>query len=178
VNANPSGSRTPPTGCWGSLEARRELAAATGPSQGLAPLDVRAGMSGRVSRQVNGPNGGSRHAKRVCRGALSLRRTAQGRVGDELTPRHVAAHLVLQPLLSARSSAPADTVRPRLGDGAPPRLALASTVRTAASCPKAQPGKRHTPIPGSCDAKLVYPGTDVITASACAQSRGKGVLAA
>jgi hypothetical protein len=178
VNANPSGSRTPPTGCRGILEARREFAVATGPSQGLAPLDVRAVMSGRPRRRTKSSNGGSRHAKMVCRGALNLRRTAQGRVGDELTPRHVASHLVPQLLLSARSSASADTVRLRLGEGAMPRLAQDVAARSAASRPQAQPGERLLPVSGSRGANLVSTGADVTPASACAQSRGKGVLAA
>jgi hypothetical protein len=178
VNANPSGSRTPSTGCWGKLEARRELAAATGPSQGVVQLNVYAGMSGWTFKRDDRSSGGSRHAKTVCRGALNLRRTAQGRVGDELTPRHVAIHLVPHLLLSAKSSAPADAVRPRLRDGARPRLARVSAVRHAASGRQAQSGNCCKPRFGSYNTDLVHPGPDVTLASACVQSRGKGVLAA
>ncbi len=178
MNANPSGSRTPWTGCLGSSKARREFTATTGPSQGLAQRDVCAGLSGQAIRRGAGSNGGSRHAKTVCRGALNLRRTAQGRVGGDRVPRHVAIHLVSHRLLSARTSAPADAVRPYLRDGASPRLMQAKTVRKAASCPQAQPGECRTTRDGSCGRELVHPGPDVTPASARAQSRGKGVLAA
>jgi len=178
VNANPSGSRTSSTGCWGELEARRELAAATGPSLGLAHVDVRAGLSGTAIRRVDGANGGSRHAKKACRGALNLRCAAQGRVGDQLTPRHVAHHLVPHLLLSARTSAHADAVRPRFLDQARAWLAKVSMVRNAASRPKAQPAEWHTPPDEACGTELVRLGPDVTPTSACAQSRGKGVLAA
>jgi hypothetical protein len=178
VNANPSGSRTPSTGCWGELEARRELAAATGPSMGLARFDVRAGVSGRAVERADGSRGGARHAKKACRGALNLRCAAQGRVGDRLTPRHIAHHRVPHLLLSARTSAPADAVRPRFLDQGWPWLSKVSMARKAANRSKAQPAKWHTPRDGSCAAELVRPGHDVTPASACAQSRGKGVLAA
>ena len=178
MNANPSGSRTPSTGCRGRLEARRELAAATGPSQGLACFDVCAGVSGRAIRRVKGSNGGSRRAKKVCRGAPSLRCVAQGRVGDNFNPRHVAHHLVPHLLLSARTSAPADAVRPDLPVGARPWLTKVWVVRSAASRPKAQPAECHTSRDGACDAELDQPGAGVSPTSACVQSRGKGVLAA
>ena len=178
MNANPSGSRTPSTGCWGELEARRELVAATGPSLGLALFDVRAGLSGRAIRRVDGSNGGSRHAKKACRGALNPRCAAQGRVGDPVTPRRVTHHLVSHLLLSARTSARADAVRPRFLDQAWPWLAKVSMVRNAASGPKAQPAEWHTPPDGACGTELVRLGLDVTPTSACAQSRGKGVLAA
>jgi hypothetical protein len=178
VNANPSGSRTPSTGCWGELEARREHAAATGPPLGLALFDVRAGFSGGTIQRVDGSNGGSRHAKKACRGALNLRCAAQGRVGDQPTPRHVTHHLAPHLLLSARTSARADAVRPRFLDQARPWLAKVSMVRSAASRPKAQPANWHTPRDGACDTELVRLGPDVTPTSACAQSRGKGVLAA
>jgi hypothetical protein len=178
VNANPSVSRTPSTGSWGGLDARRELAAAAGPSLGIARVEVRAGLSGRALERVNSTNGGSRHAKKACRGALNPRCAAQGRVGDKLTSRHVAHHLVIHLLLSARTSATADAVRPRFPGQAWPWLTTVSMVRNAASRPKAQPAKWHTPPEGACDTKLVRPGPDVIPTSACAQSRGKGVQAA
>jgi hypothetical protein len=178
VNANPSGTRAPSTGCWGRLEARREFAAATGPSLGLALFDVRAGLSGRAKKRVDGANGGSRHAKKACREARNPRCAAQGRVGDQLTSRHVAHHLVPHLLLSARTSARADAVRPRFYGQAWPWLAKVSTVRNAASRPMAQPAEWHTPTGGACGRKLARLGPDVTPASACAQSRGKGVQAA
>jgi hypothetical protein len=178
VNANPSGSRTPSTGCWGRLEARRVLAAAAGPSLSLARVDVHAGISGTTNRRVVGSNGGARCAKTVRRGALNLRCAAQGRVGDQLSPRHVAHHLVPHLLLLANTSAPADAVRPRFLEGARPRLVNVAMVRSAASRPKAQPAERRTPHEGACDTELVHAGHDVIPTSARAQSRGKGVLAA
>ncbi len=178
MNANPSGSRTPSTGCRGESEARRAAATTTGPSRGLAQLDVRAGMSGRVRRRGKWSSGGSRHAKRVCRGALNPRRTAQGRVGDEVNPRHVESHRVPHRLLSAQTSAPAGAVRPRLRIGARPRLAKVAPARDAASRPKAKPGKCRAPRLGSCDTELLQSGPDVTLTSACAQFRRKGVLAA
>ena len=178
MNANPSGSRTPSTGCWGRLEARRVLAAAAGPSLSLARVDVHAGISGTTNRRVVGSNGGARCAKTVRRGALNLRCAAQGRVGDPVTPRQVTHHLVPHLLLSARTSARADAVRPRFLDQAWPWLAKVSMVRNAASRPKAQPAEWHTPPDGACDTELVRLGLEVTPTSACAQSRGKGVLAA
>jgi hypothetical protein len=178
VNANPSGTRAPSTGCRGELEARRELAAATGPSLGLARFDVRAGLSGRAKERVNGANDGSRHAKKACCGAKNPRCAAQGRVGDQLTSRHVAYHLVPHLLLSARTSAQADAVRPRVLDQASAWLAKVSIVRNAASRPMAQPAKWYMPPDEVCGTKLVRPGPDVTPTSACVQSRGKGVQAA
>jgi hypothetical protein len=180
VNANPSGSRTPSTGSRGRLEARRELAAATGPSQRLACFDVCAGVSGRAIRRVKGSNGGSRRAKKVCRGAPSLRCVAQGRVGDNFNPRRVAHQLVPHLLLSARTSAPADAVRPHPPGGARPWRPAESTapVPVPPSRPEARPTDRSSPRPGARDTELVQPGCDVVATSACGHSRGKGVLAA
>jgi hypothetical protein len=178
VNANPSGSRTPSTGCRGRLGARRELATATGPSLSLARIDACAGLTGPVDRCVDGLDGGARCAKTVRRGALHLRCAAQGRVGDQEIPRHVAHHLVPQLLLLAKTSAPADAVRPRFLEGAQPRLAEVTMARNATSRPKAQPAEWRKPHDGACGRELVQAGPDVIPTSARAQSRGKGVLAA
>ena len=178
MNANPSVSRTLSTGCWEWLEARREFAAAAGPSPGLARIDVLAGLSGGGMEWENGSTGGSRQAKKACRGANNPRCAAQGRVGEELTSRHVAHHLVTHPLLSARTSARAGVVRPRFPGQAWPWLTTVSPARNAASWPMAQPAKWHTSPEGTCDTKLARPGPDVTPMSACAQSRGKGVQAA
>ena len=178
MNANPSGSCTPPTGCWGRLGARRELAAAAGPSLSLARIGVCTGSTGPAIRRVDGLRGGARCAKTVRRGALNLRCAAQGRVGDKKNPRHVAHHLVPHLLLLAKTSAPADAVRPHFLEGANPRLAKVAMARNAASRPTAQPDDRRTSHDGACASKLVQAGHDVIPTSARAQSRGKGVLAA
>jgi hypothetical protein len=178
VNANPSGSCTPPTGCWGRLDARRESASDAGLSLSLARFDACTGMSGRANRRVAGSSGGSRCAKTVRRGALNLRRAVQGRVGDQPSPRHVANHLVPHLFLSAKTSAPADAVRPHFPDRAWPYLAKVSTAGNAASRPKAQPVDCRMPRDGADGTELVQPGHDVIPTSARARSRGKGVLAA
>jgi len=178
VNANPSGPRTPPTGCWGRSKARRELEAAAEPSSRHARIDVQAGIAGGPGPRAYGSIGGTRHAMKVCRGALNVRRAAQGRVGDLHLPRHIARHLVSHRLLSANTSAPADAVRPLTPDGASRRPAAVWTVRTPASRTVARPGNRFSPRPGARDTELVQPGCDVSTTSACGHSRGKGVLAA
>ena len=178
MNANPSGSRTPSTGSWGRSEARREVAAAAVPSPCQMQTAALTGEFRRRGGEAAGTDGGTRRAKMVCRGALVERRAVQGRVGDLQLPRHIASHLVSHLLLSARTSARADAVRPRFLDQAWPWLAKVSMVRNAASRPKAQPAEWHTPPDGACDTELVRLGPDVTSTSACAQSRGKGVLAA
>ena len=178
MNANPSGSRTPPTGRWGRSKARRVLEAAAEPSLGHALVDVPAGMPGGSDSRARGTIGGTRHAMKVCRGALNVRRAAQGRVGDLHLPRHIARHLGSHLLLSANTSASAGAVRPLIPDGAQPRHAEALTVRTLASRTVARPENCFTPRPGARDTELVQPGCDVVATSACGHSRGKGVLAA
>ena len=178
MNANPSGSRTPPAGGRGRSQARRELEAAAEPSSCPARVAVPAGIAGGPDRRVQGLTGGTRHAMKVCRGALNLRRTAQGRVGDHRLPRHFAHHLVPHPLLSANTSAPADAVRPFVPDGARDAPVEGATVRTLASRTVARPRNRFSPHHGARDTELVQPGRDVVSTSACGHSRGKGVLAA
>jgi hypothetical protein len=178
VNANPSGSRTPSTGSWGRLQARRELAAATEPSPGYVPIVGVAGFAGAPYRPVRGMNDGTRHAMTVCRGALNLRCAAQGRVGDLDLPRHVVRHLAPHRLLLANSSALADAVRPLMLVGAGFWPSDGSTVRTHASRPKAQPGECCSPRSRARDTKLVQAGCDVVETLARGHSRGKGVLAA
>ena len=178
MNANPSGSRTPSTGSWGSLQARRELAAASEPSPGYVPIDALAGFAGALNRPVLGMNGGTRHAMTVCRGALNLRCAAQGRVGDRVVPRHVVRHLASHLLLLAISSAPPDAVRPFMLVGTRFWPSDESTVRSHASRPTAQPGDCFSPRSGACDTDLVQLGCDVVETLARGHSRGKGVLAA
>jgi hypothetical protein len=178
VNANPSGSRTPSTGGWGRLQARRELAAATEPSPSVAQCDVHAGNSGGTLLGANGSNGGTRHAKTVCRGALNLRRAAQGRVGEQSSPRHIARHPESHRLLSANTSAFADADRPRQSGGASHRPAMVSTTPHAAFRPQAQPADGRWPREEARQSEPVDPGRGVVATSACVHTRGKGVLAA
>ena len=181
MNANPSGSRTPSTGCRGESEARRELAAATGPSPGLARVAVRAG----IVRPGDSTGGWLERRDAARQDGVSWGPQPRGAPpkegsGTRLTPRHIARHLVPHLLLSANTSAPADAVRPRFPDrGTALGSRRWSTVRNAASQAKAQPAKwslasstrRVTPSWSS-------PAPTSRPTSACGQSRGKGVLAA
>ena len=178
MNANPSGSRTPSTGSWGSSKARRESAATTEPSPGQAPSRRAYRICRRTRSTGRGLNGGTRHAMTVCRGALNLRCAAQGRVGELDLPRHVVRHLAPHLLLSANSSALADAVRPLMLVGAGNWPSDESTARTHASRPKAQPGECFSPRHGARDTDLVQTGCDVVETLARGHSRGKGVLAA
>jgi hypothetical protein len=175
VNANPSGSRTPPAGGRGASMARREGALAAGPSPSLVGFAWRAGSTGACDRQARGSIDGTRHAMTVCRGAPSARR-AQGRVGDAF-PRHIVGHLVAQPLLSASASVLADAVRPLFPGGASPWPSAESAVQEPSSQPEAQPKDRSSPRRGARDTELVQPGHVVFTTLCRGQSRGKGVLA-
>ena len=178
MNANPSGSRTPPTGCWGRSKARRELEAAAEPSSGHARVDGPAGKTGGTDRRVPGSVGGTRHAMKVCRGALNVMRAAQGRVGDLQLPRHIARHLVPHRLLSANTSAPADAGRASFPVGAYPRFGKHSAGPELALRRAAQPGSGRSPRLEASDTDLVHTRYDVTSTSACELSRGKGVLAA
>ena len=178
MNANPSGSRTPSTGGWGGSKARRELAKTTEPSPGAARLGVRSGIPEGPARGAGGMDGGKRRATTVCRGALSVRRAAQGRVGDCCRPRHIANHLVRHRLLSAKTSAPLDAARPVTAGRANHRPAVDATVRNPASQSAAQPGNRLSPHAEALDTELVRPCCDVPATLACGHSPGKGVLAA
>ncbi len=183
MNANPSGSRTSSTGSWGISEARRAIADTAGPSRSvLSSLDVRAGYPGLEPDRTDRSYGGARHAKTVCRGAKSPRCAAQGRVGEDLIPRHVITHLVPQLLLIG------ENVRSR-GRGAStfwlrgafPASKCRDGPNSAASTQQAQPGEcRTTHKSEMCGTELAQPGPDALPASACVsvQSRGKGVLAA
>ena len=132
----------------------------------------------RRFERPDGSIGGTRHAKTVCRGALNARRAAQGRVGDHSLPgtspvisSHICFFRRTRPLPRTRSV--------HAFPAAPgPGVAKVSTVRDAASRPKAQPADRSSPRPGARDTELVQPGRDVTPTSARGQSRGKGVLAA
>ncbi len=178
MNANPSGSRTPLTGCQGRSKARREIAVITALSPGQVPVDVLAGISGVRSRPVQGQNDGTRHAMTVCRGALYVRCAAQGRVGDLAHPRQVVRHLAPHQLLLANSSVSADAVRPFRLVWAGFRPEDEPAVGKHTSRPKGQPAKCNSPHDGTSDTNLVQPGCDVIETLARGHSRRKGVLAA
>jgi hypothetical protein len=178
VNANPSGSRTPSTGSWGRSKARRELAEATGLSLDQVRVEVCAALFGEIDRRGKGSRGGTRHAKKACRGALIVRRAAQGRTGDSLS-RQVSRHLASHPLLLANTSAPADAVRRPIPDRARARTVMAlSTAEVAASRLEAQRIGGFSPHHEAHDTELVQPGRDVLQTPANGHSRGKGVLAA
>jgi len=178
VNANPSGSRTPSTGCRGGLDTRKEFAATSGPPLGLRQLDMLARIGDETGQQLDGSSGGTRHAKTVCRGALEQRHAAQGRVGDQFPPRHIAHHLVAHLLLSAKTSASADVVRQFFLGGAGLRSAKGSTTQSAVSWQEAQPEKCYSLPDDARNTTLVQPGGDVTPTLARGLSRGKGVLAA
>jgi hypothetical protein len=176
VNATPSGSCTCPAGGRAGLEARR-VGVAKGPSPGSSWVVGFAGHSGGAGWHPRDPIGGTRCAKTVRRGALIASQAAQGRVGG-IGPRHVAAPLVSQPLLSASTSAPADAVRPHQPGGARPWRPAESTapVPEPPSRPEARPTDRSSPRPGARDTELVQPAC-VDATPGRGLSRGKGVLA-
>ena len=178
MNANPSGSRTPSTGCRGELDTRKDFAATSVLPLGLRQSDVLGRFCAETLERTDGPNGGTRHAKTVCRGALKQRRAAQGRVGDQFPPRHIARHLVSHLLLSAKTSAHADVVRPFFLGGARLRSAKGSTTLGAVSWQQAQPDKCYSLRFEARNTSLVQPGGNVIPTLARGLSRGKGVLAA
>jgi len=178
VNANPSGSRTASTGSRGGSQARREFAGFAGPSFSRARAAWRTGEALAQAGDVIGLRGGTRRAKKVCRGALITRRAAQGRVGDGKPPRRIAYHLVPHRLLSAIASALADAVRrqfshrERPGSGnlvAGPSFASRRAVQSADGCSRRLEAG---------DTELIHARYDVTSTSGCAESRGKGVLAA
>jgi hypothetical protein len=178
VNANPSGSRTPSTGCRGELDTRKGLAATSGPLLDLCPLDVFARICEETFGGRDGSNGGTRHAKTVCRGALKQRGAAQGRVGDQFPPRHIAHHLVSHLLLSAKTSAQSGVVRPSLLGGASLWSAKGSTTDGAISWQQGQPEKCYSLPEEARNTRLAQPGGGVIPTFARGLARGKGVLAA
>ena len=178
MNANPSGSRTPSTGCRGGLDTRKELAATSGPPLDHRQLDVLARIGDDTSVRLDGSNGGTRHAKMVCRGALVARRAVQGRVGELELPRHIAGHLVSHLLLSANTSAPADAVRSGFPREAGPRFGQLVAGLVCALRRAAQPGSGFSPRLEARDTDLVCPRCGVRSTPACELSRGKGVLAA
>jgi hypothetical protein len=179
VNANPSGSRTPPTGGWGRSKPRRELAKTTGPPRDPARVDLCAEFLGATDRWGRAAWGGTRHTKKACRGALIVRRAAQGRTGDLLS-RQVCRHLALHPLLLANTSAPADAVRRPIAGRARARtvVMVPPTAEAAASRPQAQRIHGFSPHQEAHDAELVPLGRAAHRAPANGHSRGKGVLAA
>ena len=179
MNANPSGSRTPSTGCWGRSEARREFAAATGPSLGLARLDACAGMSGRARRAGGwlerrvaarqdgvswGPQPEARRPRKGRGPTTSPARRPSSRVTSASFGENVRSGGRGPSTPARRGLAPA-----REGVDGPRRRLMATGPTRGMS--HASSERRATP-------QLVQPGPDVAPASACAQSRGKGVLAA
>jgi hypothetical protein len=178
VNANPSGSRTASTGSRGGSQARREFAGFAGPSYGLARAAAQRGKSLGQAGDVIGSRGGTRRAKMVCRGALVTRRAAQGRVGDQETPRHIAYHLVPHRLLLAKASAIADAVRCHFPDRERPgygNLVAGSKFASRRAVQSANGCSRRL---DAGDSELIDTRYDVTSTSGCAESRGKGVLAA
>ncbi len=137
MNANPSGSRTPPAGGWGRSIARREFASTTVPPPNRLQTICRAGGAGPVNRRATGSDSGTRHAMTVCRGAPSPRRIAQGRNGEQLLPRHVH-QLVSQPLPLANLSAAAGKVRRLISDRGHHLFRDDRALPGAASRPKAR----------------------------------------
>ncbi len=178
MNANPSGSRTPSTGSRGGLEARREVARAVAPSLCQTRASGSTGELPMLRGRSVGYGGGTRRAKMVCRGALIPRRAAQGRVGDQEPPRHVARHLVPHLLLLANTSATADVVCPVFPSGAWPRFGEAVTDAEHALRRAAQPEGGFSPRMKASDIELAYPRSGVPSTPDCELSRGKGVLAA
>jgi len=179
VNANPSGSRTPPTGGWGRSIARREIASTTVPPPTRLQTICRAGSAGLVDRQAIGSASGTRHAMTACRGAPNPRRAAQGRNGEHYVPRHVN-HLVLQPLPLANLSAAAGMVRRLISDRGPYLFRDERALRDAASRSKAQPRDHDAPSPHrkARHTELAQPVHGVALTPVDGPPRGKGVLAA
>lgn len=179
MNATPSGSRASLAGGRGKTQARR-VVSATGPSCGPPVIVGRDGHAGRNDQMVREPIGGTRCAMMVRRGARSARHTAQGRVGD-IRLRHIAKLLVVQPLLSANTSATADAVRPHPSQGANPWRPLWTTAHVPASTPEARRTDRPPPHPGARGNELAPPPARtfvVVATTRRGTSRGKGVLAA
>jgi hypothetical protein len=179
VNANPSGSRTPPTGGWGRSIARRESASTTEPRPNRLQTICRAGGAGPVNRRAVGSASGTRHAMTACRQAPNPRRSAQGRNGEGYRPRHVN-HLVSQPLPLANLSASAGMVRRLISDRGRHLFRDERALAGNASRPKAQPRDRDAPSPhrGARDTELAQPVHGVALTPVDGPPRGKGVLAA
>jgi len=178
VNANPSGSRTPPTGGWGRSIARRESASTTQSPLIRLQSTCRAGGAGAVNRQAIGSASGSRHAMTACRGAPNPRRIAQGRNGEHC-PRHVN-QLALQPLPLASLPAAAGTVRRLISDRGRHLFRDERALPDTASRPKAQL-RDHDALPPCRVARgteLVQPVRSVAVTPVDGPPRGKGVLAA
>jgi hypothetical protein len=177
VNAIPSGNRTLSTGSRDGSKARRGIVAATGLLAGQGPGDHHAGLSGVSGRLGAGQVDRTRHAKTVCRGALSLRCAAQGRVGD-ITPRHVVRHLASHRLLSAPSPATSGADRPFTLSRQGITAGDERVDHTHTSRPRVQPENCYLPRVGVSDNKLVRSGRDVVTTWAFGHSGVKGVPAA
>ena len=134
------------------------------------------GLASRAdNRAGTDRSGGTRHAKRACRGVSGTRQTAQGRVG--LSTRHFALHLGSHRLLSAMTSALKDAERPLRSR---PGAGLAGTCEDGPAAPLATRGPAASVSHASDQAwgpKLVPAGDSAISLPR-GLSRGKGVLAA
>src|SRR5262249_20628753 len=150
--------------------------ATTGPSPGRLGAVEHTRSAGSARRSTGTSIDGTRHSRMMCRGAHSARRAVQGRAGN-LHSRHVAAHLETQPLLSAKTSAPADAVRPLAPGAARPWPTAESTAPRPSSRPEAQLAARSSPRPEARDTVLVPPARGAVDAAGSGPSRGKGVLA-
>ena len=179
MNANPSGSRTPPTGGWGRSIARRKFASTKEPHRTGLQATCCARDSGSVDCRANRSVSGERHAKMACRGAPNPMRAAQGRNGGVRLPRHVD-HPVLQPLPLANQSVLTDMVR-RLVSARGRFLSRDErALANAASRLEAQPSD-HDAAWQPCrarDTELAQPVRSVARTRVSGPPRGKGVLAA
>jgi hypothetical protein len=179
VNANPSGSRTPPTGRWGRSIARREFPSTTELPPNWLPLIGRGGDAGPVDRQGIESAGSTRRAMMAWRRAPNPRRAAQGRNGEHYSPRHVN-HLAAQPLPLANLSAAADQVRRLVPDRGRHPLQDERALPDTASRARTQPSERiaHSPHRRARDTDLAQPVRGVALTPVDGPPRGKGVLAA
>jgi len=179
VNANPSGSRTLPTGGWGPSIARRKFADTTKPRPNRLQTFSRVGGAGPVVCRAVGSASGSRHAMTACRGAPNPRRAAQGRNGEGYLPRHVN-HLASHPLPLANRSAAAGMVRRSVLERGQHLFRDERAFSAAASRPKAQPRDHDAPSQDcrARDVRLAQPVRGAALTSVDGPPRGKGVRAA
>ena len=175
MNAIPSDSRTPRQDVRGG-RVFRDVAIITGPPARRVRDRGFSLERGEPVRLEDGWFGGTRRAKKAGRGGPGARLIAQGRVG--LRSRHIALHLAIHRLLSAKTSA--HQTADRLLLVSPARSGPAGTWGRPGHAPREpRPSRFRVPRLGSrCDdAKLVPERVDA-TASSRGESRGKGVLAA
>jgi hypothetical protein len=170
----PAEPRTPRAGRLGGASCR-DVAIITGPPVQRAEARGCGLERGQSVGAASDGTSGKRHAMKAGRRVPVARLTAQGRVGHR--SRHVASHLALLPLLSARMSALPDAdshsciipCRFAPGDARPIRQVSMRSV--------AQPHQCRSPGDRAGGAKL-SPTAGVATAPRRGELRGKGVLAA